>query len=100
MNGAAPLIAAAQAVSRPTGERITTLAIEIVPVFSTPHGELVRVYVDGDNVDTLGFEATAASLGLGKPLVIGPREFVTVLKQPDQPGVIAAPEPNHGRDVY
>lgn len=81
------------------GEGIASFSIELQPLGFAPFGELVRVKVYADHPDAAGFERLAALFCGQQPLLIGPMEFVAILKQGAQAGEIPGGVPDHPDDL-
>ena len=82
-------------LSLPYGKSSAPLGVEFVPMGFTPEGEVLRVYVNANDEQAFCLEDFAAFFCGGKPLVIGPMEFVAIFKHDAQGGVVLPFEPRH-----
>lgn len=82
-------------VGNETGVGASTVGVEFQPLGFAPFGEIVRVQVNADYAPAFCLESFAASFGGGQPLIVGPMEFVAILKHGAQPDVVLALEPDH-----
>jgi len=78
---------------------VSCFGIEFHPVGFAPFGELVRVNVYAHDPMALGFELLASALCGGKPLLVGPMEFVAVLEQGAKPVEVLGLVPSHTDDL-
>ncbi|MDO9105200.1 MAG: hypothetical protein Q7U57_09595 [Methylovulum sp.] len=67
-------------VSDHTGVLVSCIGVEFQPLGYAAFGELVRINVYAENPMSLDLESLFICLGGCKPLVVGPMEFVTILK--------------------
>lgn len=90
------------AVSGLVGKRHATVGVELQPLGLAPLGEIVRVNVCPNDPDAFDFLSFAASFGGSQPLVIGPMEFVTILKHGHETGPVVTGVPGHadGMDLH
>ena len=89
------LLAENDLVGHETGELVPCFGVEFHPVGHAPFGEIVRVNVYAHHPDPIGFQALAASFSGGQPLMVGPMEFLAVLKHPQEPVKVLGPVPGH-----
>lgn len=78
---------------------LSCFGVEFHPICRTPFGELVGVDVYAHDSDPRGPHRLAAILGCDKPLFIGPREFLAVLKDGAKAGIGIWPVPGHADDL-
>lgn len=76
----AGLAAGKNLVGDKIAEGFSCCGVDFHPLCIAPFGELVRVYVHPNDPMSFDLKAFAACFGGGEPLIIGPMEFVTILK--------------------
>jgi hypothetical protein len=81
------------------GESGASVGIELLPICSTPAGKLVRVNVYTDDASAATLKFVAALFGINEPLLIGPMEFVAILKHGPQPNEVFGREPDHRNNL-
>lgn len=82
-------------VSDVGGVGASAVGVELLPMGFAPLGEIVRVKVNADHAATFCLERFAADFCSGQPLIVGPMEFVTILKHFSQPVEVLPLEPHH-----
>lgn len=95
MNTITTLSAGHGPISDDAGVSLACFGIDVMPLGSTPLGELVKVNINFDYADALSAEALITSISIDKPLRIGDGQFVTIFKQSAQPVVAFSAEPSH-----
>ena len=75
------------------------VGIEFQPLGFTQLGELVRVYVYSDNPDASVLKSLAAALCSQEPLIVGPMEFITILKHSPELVKGLGPVPRHADNL-
>lgn len=78
-----------------SGVSVSAIGVELMPLGFAPFGEIVRVNVNADHAPAFCLKTFAADFGCGQPLIVGPMEFVTVLKHEQQPSPVLSPVPDH-----
>lgn len=77
------------------GKRHATVGVELQPLGLAPLGEIVRVNVCPNDPDAFDLLSFAASFGGSQPLIVGPMEFVTILKHGHEAGPVVTGVPGH-----
>ncbi len=95
LNRVGRLHASEHLVGDKCGIGVSTVGVEFLPLGFAPHGEIVRVNVNADHAHAFCLETFAAGFGRGKPLIVGPMEFVTVFEHGAEPLEVLSLEPNH-----
>ena len=81
------------------GVPLSCVGIDLMPICRAPLGEVVRINVHTDNPNPETFLAFAKALSGGEPFLVGPMEFITILKHSSQPIVGFRPKPSHSGDL-
>lgn len=77
----------------------TSFGVELQPLGFAPFGEIVRVQIHTENPDALCLESLAVPLGRGKPLIVGPMEYVTVFEHGAKNGEGFTSEPRKSSNL-